>query len=1639
MTYQETAFLAQLNGAFVSATTVVARSIPIGSQGLSVEAPFGRQPDHVRGVGNSYERNVRGDVVQYGSACLVNDASDTYPHGRAKQSLAVQHEEMRNTIWLATSGGDIEVRPIGQPDYVVGNIERRPRTTVTSLLQVGQNRVVAALSDGCLRVFDAITMLELKSTRAHSSSVTSMISVTTPTVQRFREAEGSIGGSIFVTASTDCTIAKWNSSSLECLGRFRDCGSGVSALAATLGGAFVFSGALDGSLRMWSMLESIQVVGKSSGSRRATGKAKTKKKVNQSQLCSQKSTPKENDNIDQKWENYLSLMSSVLPERYIGRSPHIVSSDTARGLRSSSVTGSQRNGTPLKERRPRLASKQKGDYLAKPKFGMSLLASACARLRPRLGFSTEDEHYSVDEGSSSNNESASTEELGSCLRSRSPAAVNQNLDKVHNEKLAYEAKAKRQRVKQKKPHSQKVSQFSDIFQQLARSTADLPISRQLASVHPEPRANSKDSETLLWPLKTEHSKHITSLAVVWNRLLVSASGDSRVKVFSLPSGRLIRTVHKGYSSVTGMTVDEARCLLWVATNDGCFHVYNILSPIVQQLHTWRDLSTPRPVLVPLTAHQTSCQLYVLTAPSYKKAAKDTVAPAGKCKPKITIDSGCAKSQRMTTGEDGSQLRTSYPMSPRTEGWPATCIKPSLMCVQVDDADNEALSDMRSLRSLDVEFASACARAKQIESQDAVFKRILGRLVASEGEELKEYLTREQLIAATAVHGAYSRYLLQNLFRRWLAWAARRVSRYLCMRKVRFLAFMHQTRLLREYFSTWRQQGQKNMRHKWGICPNFLEGNLQCPPAYFSRGRKGNALAPRCVSVLARSLVQSLLHRYYRAWAHHVSRVRRNLAQSTAFNRLFLSFYDSKFSDAAFVCRHLSGSAVRAQRHNRACWLLEQRMIQCTRRLQRTYLDKWSLFVKTQTETRHAFSLVDTLSSLLVDEESLRARTYLKWFRFAFFETKLRRFSDERTTMHREWIIVQNAVDSEQTLAELQSEEQQMEVEIARLAFEHDEVQSRNSLLSSDIEFLRLQKSLDYILAAYRDTVDVESCVARNLNHTPRSRRLNNSGRDRGSATHDDDLTGDVAMLQQLSVVLRALKATALRCGRHSGIITASHERVLRLPIYDRPYEFGDRSSSFSISSLGGDSSAMHAASVATFSDKLSNERGKSVTSTTSLSASLSDEFDRTVMCLQAILVDVARQTGVDLEKFTTQSVCALLPEYVNARNSDGGGAHQPVSVDKANTSVATESPNRAPLQWLRFVSFAARAEAVQLVTELVVMFDSFRAHSDTEVEWGGRSISTRGVFKTIPLQLRSLCRVHTASWLLRHAALLLELVSPGMWQRHIKLRALADSEMEPERLAESNSVADVSVVRSPGIKTTPTQMKSTQSVRAEAAVQSRSTPFWLKKKARPKLAVDQGEAPLKGWHASPRVSGSSRGNATQGCQILSKIRPSLQSQKRTTTVSSGPHTPNEKRRDVSSDDGCVVKSPLQSVPSPMVMSNVSTPTKVLFSTKAPRPYLGFRVAVGRDHSGRTTLTIHEVTEKYTYCDGDMERVGPAFAAGLRTGDQLVRFAGYTVTELAAFNAVVARHVLPSASIPVVFSRNGELMTTYIVVGKRNLS
>lgn len=101
-----------------------------------------------------------------------------------------------------------------------------------------------------------------------------------------------------------------------------------------------------------------------------------------------------------------------------------------------------------------------------------------------------------------------------------------------------------------------------------------------------------------------------------------------------------------------------------------------------------------------------------------------------------------------------------------------------------------------------------------------------------------------------------------------------------------------------------------------------------------------------------------------------------------------------------------------------------------------------------------------------------------------------------------------------------------------------------------------------------------------------------------------------------------------------------------------------------------------------------------------------------------------------------------------------------------------------------------------------------------------------------------------------------------------------------------------------------------------------------------------------------------------------------------------------------------------------------------------KPFLGFRVQVLRDAASNTSsIAIKDVVETYTTISGE-EAPGPAAVAGIQAGDRIVRFAHYAVTDLAAFNAIIARHVKPGAVLPVAVLRKNEIISTELKVAVR---
>nr|CCC94508.1 conserved hypothetical protein [Trypanosoma congolense IL3000] len=953
--------------------------------------------------------------------------------------------------------------------------------------------------------------------------------------------------------------------------------------------------------------------------------------------------------------------------------------------------------------------------------------------------------------------------------------------------------------------------------------------------------------------------------------------------------------------------------------------------------------------------------------------------------------------------------------------------------------------MRLLRTLDAEHVKLRSKKYAAESKQDVYSRVLRRHTDINNVGQPDFIKKEWSGAINSLQNAHVHFFLSNMFRRWIDWVSRRVSRRQCMRRVRHLTAANQECLLSRYFRCWQGHRMKKKNLRGVLQLRLLEERVSFVGIGSPSAAVSQSLACKAGTALAEAQRRSLLQRYYKPWFYRVTRLRRNLTCSVAFNRLLLS-YDTRLADTTFMFHSLTATNSRSQRHSRALWLLEQRMAVSHRQLQRCFFRKWLSFLRDQRDSNQTFHLVESLTSVLVDEVMLRARVYFRWYRFAMFEVKLRRFDEERATLQREWIVVQNAVESKETLPELQLEEEQLEVEIAQLAFERDEIESQNTLLRADIVHLQMNKSIERVLVGYTDPEDNAKVATRRTSSVPHNRRLHSASREYFSSPREDDSYAEAALLWQLSAVLRALKGTVLRCKRHSNIITSAYERVVRLPICEKAAESRDWSSSISYSSLGGDSSAVHGISGASLADtRNSSERRRSLVSLTHTTY-LAEEFDRVVMRLQVLVTEAAKQASVDLDESINQAIAPFLKQ----------------AMEVANTECL-------PLQWLNFVPHTVRMEILPLLVELIVMYDSFKAHSDAEVEGVGKTISTRGTVKVVPLPLRSLCRMQTATWLVRHCVVVLEFMAPGTRDSHINMWILADSVKELVAVEKQGFTPGPPLGKSAKNNESTSDWKEMASFMSDTSVQTTKSSTREKRKQRSGCILNQSQSALgtqhgtaqstprtvaegvQSFHSTPRkatptlphrkyMSTYSNPQSPKKPRILERItrEQPAQPQRRCVATLSNLQSPKKhKIFEGSSTTDQVHPAPQRSNSVPLRQPNLIPAARSMISTPLTRPYLGFRVSVGYDENKRTTLSIQEVAHSYISSTCETEQIGPAYQAGLRVGDQLVRFAGYTVTDLAAFNTVVARHVRPSISIPVVFSRNGIVMSATIVVGEKN--
>ncbi|KAG5481170.1 hypothetical protein CUR178_06402 [Leishmania enriettii] len=585
------------------------------------------------------------------------------------------------------------------------------------------------------------------------------------------------------------------------------------------------------------------------------------------------------------------------------------------------------------------------------------------------------------------------------------------------------------------------------------------------------------------------------------------------------------------------------------------------------------------------------------------------------------------------------------------------------------------------------------------------------------------------------------------------------------------------------------------------------------------------------------------------------------------------------------------------------------------------------------------------------------------------------------------------------------------------------------------------------------------------------------------------------LLFEVSALLRALKGNAMQYDRDEKLLSTAHAFALRLPIFEPAHcaqasvegtqgrqshlsaqkqRTPRASSSWSVSSAKRGGPTVLSVPMSPLQQRqrqaylAAGPAGSVSPSTANVALSSASSAARnTTSAAQMWAAQPAEESYASLaDAFTAvyANLSALLHaaalEYGTANATSHSVATMVVS-DATEAAAGDDPAVFAPTSWLTQVPHKQRRVMIGEVLKLVTLFDSFTAHNDLPVECAG-SISTRGSANARAMPLSSLCSCDTAAALLEHSSILLELVDSHLWSRQMKLHHLQDA--YAAAIAELNATVSTASCCDSAPHNTVMTFDSAWS--GEQSTSPAPSPLVMRPPALylsdellreagsamlPRDAAAQGVTHSPGQLSIERRTNPSASSLPSGpTQALppfsvaegyaparmysfdEPLNSTLNSLKEggATPTSEAPHL---RRHSFSHRSYSGVSTPRSYTPRTSTPSAAGTGS----NGQLVKPYLGFRVNVIRDAQTlrRTTISIREVTPQYVNAEGE-DVDGPAQVAGLQVGDQLVRFAGYAVTDLAAFNAVVSRHVHTGAALPVVILRNGEQLCKTIVVGSR---
>eukprot|EP00796_Vickermania_ingenoplastis_P004145 gene4145-2987_t len=1555
------------------------------------------------------------------SKLLASTRGKTYCQDQENQLVDIAGCTASGThslLWTAAADGSIEVRSLADPTLLLNAIT--PATsdssvTVTALLQIGQNKVVAGDSSGMVHVLDARSGERMEVKKAHSKAISCMSLVLMPTDSSDEDPSDLFypRASVLLTGSLDGTIAKWDGVTLECLGRLTSGKKGVTAVAGCQNGCYAFSGCEAGTIRCWNLMDNSEV--KLTSSER---QALSDFKAGVADTCSQ------------------SAMSASMGFR------HETMSNTSFQEASGILLPSPQRSSRAENTKSTGEKSRPGAILKSPKAPRS--CGSVPRLRLPQESSVQRSRLSLSLASPGRGSVGST--YNTPMRAGRQAPASTPATPLGTRKTpgmgsrtpvkASGAAASVGRVRstsvpilgvgktpKKKANALKAVDCDALLTRLEGVVRDylgklpsLPLDDKSALSALVLTAEESSALNFEFPIQSIHSDQITGLEIIDDRFLVSSSRDMTASLFTLPSGTHHRTFRSEgrRGALSQVVYDRPTGRLLVFSCDGDLTAFNMRSGRMEAvLKLSTGLTTPGCAHFTIQSRALHRFLFLSTGSDEKgEMAHSSISSVAQIDRNISAPVKKKKKTKKTT----DSIKTAVG-EPSTEEVHAAISIPQLQktCMQ---------------------------NRRMVESV-----RKMGTIDDMEIEDLRK-------CGVTFQRWHLRRFLLER-FLKWQRWTEKRIGLPSLEKEADRMRQDQEKNLVQHYFAHWRSYHRSKSLDYWSMSSSALEG--RAPWRGNGSHRTGELSIERnkrlqLILFLDRKIERNRAMRAFSIWVEFLRERQIFENRQVAYNRLLLSFSGKSLSTAALVLSSVKKKAIRASWQERALYLLDKRMECVEPQLSLRYFRKWRHF-RDEASARN-------LQSGWKEAKTCRPRSllllyFLKWLGFAKHHVKEERLKREGAMLKREWLTLQNTMDSSRTVEDLQKEVLEHEGAIVRIAYDKEIQDKKRMEAEQEMSSLRIQQALRMFLNGF-DPLEYNQVVPETRGDspsisaasTPQKNRSHQRTRSWFKALGgiEETLEVDYSAPETLSSsegsdlrrhvisILRALKGCALHLGRDYVKVSVAFESVSSLSIADGNLDASRRSTSTG-------SAPFRAGGRSRTSLQYRGAIGESFDP--SAFSSVSDAFDNAVSELISLLYTAAREAGID-PTVDAQLLGASLSPSLGGRGISGGSplsspttlprsTYPPMSGDappirleltprvRGERDTANVYHRRTvstaagvSINWLQFVSLRTRQEIMELVAHLLVLYDSFMVHNENVI------LDSRGA-QSLPLS--SLCSTHAASQLVRHASLLIELLHPQIWQRQFHLNSFKPLEGELDDLPNNDALDEALVIQDrPSSRPSTPRMRQQQQHNAalpsRAVRQAPSSPLSQELLRQvPKLFDDA--PPLVG---SSVASPSMRHGGWLGSSTTPRSSGLLSGAQSTT--GSVPYHPTA-RSYIEDEDMRSMRS-IGSTPRGSI-SGLQTGGGKAFQ----RPFLGFRVDKEAAASTRA-IYIKEISPLYTTPSGG-QAIGPAAAAGLQVGDQFVRFAGYAVTDLAAFNTIVTRHVRQGAELPVVVRRNKETFTTVIRV------